>query len=286
MADALPPKPATARRRNGRGARGPARLPEAGAPRRRPVAPSARYTPPGTGDRAARTAGARRVPPRRVADAVPWASGPGPQATDRPARLGARLAATVTALTGRRPASRPSDPGPDTGDGAVVRVLTGRRPRRRPVDPGRAPIGRRVVAALVDLALVPVVVLGVAELAWRSGLLGLLGVGPQAWAAWSWSFGPVAWTVAAAALAYHFACTARWGRTAGKRLVGLRVEAPGGGPVGPWRALWRGVWGAALFLPSVFAPVLAVAAGVAVAAGSRRSPADRAAGTRVVLAAR
>lgn len=142
------------------------------------------------------------------------------------------------------------------------------------------------MAALVDLALVPVGVLALAELAWRSGLLGLVGVGARQWAAWSWSFGPVAWTVAAAALAYHAGCTARWGRTAGKRLVGLRVEAPGGGPVGPWRALWRGVWGAALFLPSVLAPVLAVAGGVAVAAGSRRSPADRAAGTRVVLAGR
>jgi uncharacterized RDD family membrane protein YckC len=157
---------------------------------------------------------------------------------------------------------------------------------QQPDAPVRAPVWRRVVAALVDLTLVPVVVLALAEGAWRSGLLGLFGVGAREWAAWSWSFGPVAWTVAAAALAYHFACTAQWGCTAGKRLVGLRVEAHGGGPVGPWRALWRGVWAAALFLPSVLAPVLAVAGGVAVAAGTRRSPADRAARTRVVLAGR
>ncbi len=162
------------------------------------------------------------------------------------------------------------------------------RPSRHPApaDARRAPIVRRLVAALVDLTLVPVVVLAGAEVAWRSGLLALLGVGAGAWAAWSWSFGPVAWTVAAAALAYHAGCTARWGGTPGKRLVGLRVEARDGGRVGPWRALWRGTWGAALFLPSVLAPVLAVVGGVAVAAGARRSPADRAAGTRVVLAGR
>jgi len=184
------------------------------------------------------------------------------------------------------PPARATGRGPGTSGGGVAAALGGRRLWSRPVDPDRAPVGRRAVAALVDLALVPVVVLGVAEAAWRSGLLGLLGVGPRTWAAWSWSFGPVAWTVAAAALVYHFACTARWGRTAGKRLVGLRVEAPGGGPVGRWRALWRGVWTAALFLPSVLAPVLAVAGGVSIVAGARRSPADRAAGTRVVLAAR
>ncbi|HET6953016.1 MAG TPA: RDD family protein, partial [Acidimicrobiales bacterium] len=114
--------------------------------------------------------------------------------------------------------------------------------------------------------------------------LRLLGVSAAGWAAWSWSFGRVAWTVAAAALAYHALCIARWGRTAGKWLTGLRVEMPAGGPVGPARALWRGVWAAAVYLPWVVAPALLVGGWLTVVAGDRRSPADRAAGTRVVLA--
>ncbi len=146
----------------------------------------------------------------------------------------------------------------------------------------RAPLGRRLVAGLVDLTLVPVVLLVVAEVAWRAGALRLLGVSSAGWVAWSWSFTRVAWTVAVAALAYHALCTARWGRTLGKRVVGLRVEMTAGGPVGLWRALWRGMWGAAVYLPSVLAPVLVVVGWMAVATGERRSPADRAAGTRVV----
>jgi uncharacterized RDD family membrane protein YckC len=150
----------------------------------------------------------------------------------------------------------------------------------------RVPLGRRLTAAAVDLTVVPVAVLAVAEAAWRTGLLGLVGVSPAGWRAWSWSFPAVAWTVAAAALAYHAAFVARWGATPGKLLCGLRVEArDGGAPVGPARALGRGTCAAALYLPWVAAPLLAVAGALSVAAGSRRSPADRAAGTRVVRSA-
>jgi uncharacterized RDD family membrane protein YckC len=149
-----------------------------------------------------------------------------------------------------------------------------------------APVGRRLAAAVVDLALVPLVVVGAAEVGWRSGLLGLVGVSPAGWVAWSWSFARVAWTVAAAALAYHAVCTARWGATPGLRLAGLRVVAHNSdgddAPLTPWRALWRGAWAAALYLPSVLAVVLAIAGAVTVAVGDRRSPADRVAGTRVV----
>jgi uncharacterized RDD family membrane protein YckC len=149
-----------------------------------------------------------------------------------------------------------------------------------------APVGRRLVAAVVDLTLVPLAVVGAAEVAWRTGLLGLAGVSPAGWVAWSWSFARVAWTVAVAALAYHAVCTARWGATPGLRLAGLRVVAGDGTPLGPGRALWRGAWAAALHLPSVLAVVLAITGTVAVAVGDRRSPADRVAGTRVVRSGR
>ena len=97
----------------------------------------------------------------------------------------------------------------------------------------------------------------------------------------------MAWTITAAALAYHALCTARWGATAGQRLVRLRVVTDAGAPVGSsWRAVGRGAWGAALYLPSVLAPVLAVVATVLVASGERRSPADRTTGTRVVRVVR
>jgi uncharacterized RDD family membrane protein YckC len=152
--------------------------------------------------------------------------------------------------------------------------------------PARAPVGRRLVAALVDLALVPVAVLAVAEALWRTGALRLAGVSPAGWVAWSWSFGRVAWTVAAAALAYNTVGVARWGGTVGTWVAGLRVETADGGRVGPLRALGRGSVGAAVYLPSVLAPVLVVVGWVTVAAGERRSPADRAAGTRVVRSVR
>jgi uncharacterized RDD family membrane protein YckC len=152
--------------------------------------------------------------------------------------------------------------------------------------PARAPVGRRLVAALVDLALVPVAVLAVAEALWRTGALRLAGVSPAGWIAWSWSFGRVAWTVAAAALAYNTVGVARWGGTVGTWVAGLRVETADGGRVGPLRALGRGSVGAAVYLPSVLAPVLVVVGWVTVAVGERRSPADRAAGTRVVRSVR
>ena len=152
-------------------------------------------------------------------------------------------------------------------------------PRRGAHEP---PVARRLAAAVLDLVALPVAVVAVAEAAWRTGVLGLAGVSPDGWRAWSWSFAAVAWTVAAAALAYHAVCIARWGATPGKRLCGLRVEATGGAPVGPARALWRAAWAAALYLPWVAAPLLAVAGSLAVVTGGRRSPADRAAGTRVV----
>ncbi len=162
-------------------------------------------------------------------------------------------------------------------------VATTRRPPHVHAVPA-APIARRLAAAAVDLTVVPVAVVAVAEVAWRTGVLGLLGVSPDGWRAWSWSFPAVAWTVAAAALATQAVGVARWGATPGKRLCGLRVETRDGTPVGPARAVGRAAVSAALYLPWVAAPLLAVAGTLSVAAGSRRSPADRAAGTRVVRA--
>jgi uncharacterized RDD family membrane protein YckC len=157
-----------------------------------------------------------------------------------------------------------------------------RRRRERAPAPTAPPVARRLAAAAVDVTLVPVTVVAVAEAAWRTGLLGLVGVSPDGWRAWSWSFPAVAWTVAAAGLAYHAVSVARWGATPGKRLCGLRVEARDGAPIGAVRALGRAACAAALYLPWVAAPLLAVAGTLSVVAGSRRSPADRAAGTRVV----
>lgn len=38
---------------------------------------------------------------------------------------------------------------------------------------------------------------------------------------------------------YFVGCTARWGQTAGKKLLGLRVVRPDGGPVGGGQAFFR-----------------------------------------------
>jgi uncharacterized RDD family membrane protein YckC len=184
---------------------------------------------------------------------------------------------TATATTSPRasrrytPPRRPAKP-----------VSAGRLPRA--AEPARAPAGRRTVAAVVDGAAVLTVVLGGAELAWRTGALRALGVSAAGWVDWAWSFNRVAWTLAGVAVLYHGLCTVLWQRTPGKLLAGLRVEADGGGRLPPARALWRAAWSATTFIPSLITPLLVTAAWLASVLGGRRSLADRAAGSRVVRA--
>jgi uncharacterized RDD family membrane protein YckC len=184
---------------------------------------------------------------------------------------------TATATTSPRasrrytPPRRPAKP-----------VSAGRMPRA--AEPARAPAGRRTVAAVVDGAAVLTVVLGGAELAWRTGALRALGVSAAGWVDWAWSFNRVAWTLAGVAVLYHGLCTVLWQRTPGKLLAGLRVEADGGGRLPPARALWRAAWSATTFIPSLITPLLVTAAWLASVLGGRRSLADRAAGSRVVRA--
>ena len=154
----------------------------------------------------------------------------------------------------------------------------------RVAQPVRAPAGRRTLAAVVDGAAVLAVVLGGAELGWRTGALQLLGVSAAGWVDWAWSFHRVAWTMAAVAVVYHGLCTALWQRTPGKLLAGLRVEADGGGRLPPGRAVWRAAWSATTFIPSVITPLLVTGGWLASTLGGRRSLADRAAGSRVVRA--
>ena len=155
---------------------------------------------------------------------------------------------------------------------------------RRNVETVRAPAGRRTFAAVVDGVAVLAIVLGGAELGWRTGALRVLGVSTDGWVDWAWSFHRVAWTLAVVAVIYHGLCTALWQRTPGKLLAGLRVEAEGGGRLTPARALWRGAWSATTFIPSLITPLLVTGAWLASAVGGRRSLADRAAGSRVVRA--
>jgi uncharacterized RDD family membrane protein YckC len=154
--------------------------------------------------------------------------------------------------------------------------------REAKAEPKQAPAGRRTIAAVLDGAAVVTLVLGGAELGWRTGALGVLGVSAAGWVDWAWSFHRVAWTMAGVAVAYHAVCTAMWQRTPGKRLAGLRVEAEGGGPLPTGRALWRALWSATTFIPSVVTPLVVTGGWLASARGGRRSLADRASGSRVV----
>jgi uncharacterized RDD family membrane protein YckC len=183
---------------------------------------------------------------------------------------------TATATTTSRPrANRRYTP---------PRGKTAARPARRRAEPGKAPAGRRTVAAVLDGVVVLALVLGGAELAWRSGALRLLGVSAEGWLGWAWSFHRVAWTMVLVAVAYHGLCTALWQRTPGKLAAGLRVEDDAGGRLPPGRALWRAAWSATTFIPSVITPLVVTGGWLASTRGGRRSLADRAAGSRVVLA--
>ena len=152
---------------------------------------------------------------------------------------------------------------------------------------GRAPATahgvRRVVAALIDAVLVPAVVLGTAELAWWTGALGLAGVTEAGWVTWSRSYPLVAWAVTGAAFAYHGVSAARWGRTVGKRAMGLAIVTDDAGDrPGVALSLWRAAWSAAIFAPTILAPAVVVVGWAGVSTASHRSLADRAAGTLVV----
>jgi uncharacterized RDD family membrane protein YckC len=142
---------------------------------------------------------------------------------------------------------------------------------------------RRVVAALIDAVLVPAVVLGTAELAWWTGALGLAGVTEAGWVMWSRSYPLVAWAVTGAAFAYHGVSAARWGRTVGKRAMGLAIVTDdAGNRPGVALSLWRAAWSAAIFAPTILAPAVVVVGWAGVSTASHRSLADRAAGTLVV----
>lgn len=166
----------------------------------------------------------------------------------------------------------------------AAKSVSPRREASASAEPTRAPAARRTVAAVVDGAAVLTIVLGGAELGWRTGALRALGVSAAGWVDWSWSFHRVAWTLVAVAVVYHGLCTALWQRTPGKLLAGLRVEADGGGRLPPARALWRAAWSATTFIPSLITPLLVTGAWLASVMGGRRSLADRAAGSRVVRA--
>jgi uncharacterized RDD family membrane protein YckC len=186
---------------------------------------------------------------------------------------------TATATTSPRASRRYTPPrrAATSGSSAAGRET-------RPAEPARAPAGRRTLAAVVDGAAVLAIVLGGAELGWRTGALRMLGVSAAGWVDWAWSFHRVAWTLAGVAVVYHGLCTALWQRTPGKLLAGLRVEADGGGRLPATRALWRAAWSATTFIPSLITPLLVTAAWLASVLGGRRSLADRAAGSRVVRA--
>ncbi|HEX6420897.1 MAG TPA: RDD family protein [Acidimicrobiales bacterium] len=143
---------------------------------------------------------------------------------------------------------------------------------------------RRLAAAAVDATIVPALALGGAEVARWSSVLRLAGVSDAGWSTWSRSYALVAWTVVAAAVAYHGLCTAAWQRTPGKALAGLVVVAGDGRRPGPAVALWRAAWSAAPYAPALLAPALVVIAATSVLSPARLSLADRAAGTRVVRA--
>jgi uncharacterized RDD family membrane protein YckC len=184
-------------------------------------------------------------------------------------------ATTATATTRPRASRRYTPPGRPAATATKARAEA---------KPTAAPAGRRTVAAVLDGAAVITLVLGGAELGWRTGALRAFGVSAAGWVDWAWSFHRVAWTMAGVAVVYHGVCTALWQRTPGKRLAGLRVEAEDGGPLAPGRALWRSLWSATTFIPSVITPLVVTGGWLASARGGRRSLADRAAGSRVVRA--
>ncbi|HET8621684.1 MAG TPA: RDD family protein [Acidimicrobiales bacterium] len=152
--------------------------------------------------------------------------------------------------------------------------------------PDVAPVARRALAAVVDGVAVVLGVIGLAEAGWRTGLWRAMGASTAGWVDWAWSFHKVAWTMVATAVVYHGLTTARWQASPGKLLAGLRVEVAAGGRPPARLAWWRALWSATTFIPSVVTPLVVTAGWLATAGGSRRSLADRAAGTRVVRARR
>lgn len=152
--------------------------------------------------------------------------------------------------------------------------------------PAAAPVARRALAAVVDGVAVVLGVICLAEAGWRTGLWRAMGASTAGWVDWAWSFHKVAWTMVATAVVYHGLTTALWQASPGKRLAGLRVEVVAGGRPPARLAWWRALWSATTFIPSVVTPLVVTAGWLATAGGSRRSLADRAAGTRVVRARR
>jgi uncharacterized RDD family membrane protein YckC len=134
--------------------------------------------------------------------------------------------------------------------------------------------GQRLLARIIDLLLVGVPLALVAQ-----------GVLPSRTATVVESVG-----LAGLVLVYDTVLHARWGRTLGKRLVGVRVVTVGGEPVGMVGALLRAV----VFAAPIAArpvPVLGLVAGICWVAGvalvlrpeqDRRASHDLAAGTKVI----
>lgn len=121
-------------------------------------------------------------------------------------------------------------------------IWPGADPAPKPVR-GLRGFGLRAAAVLVDLALLAGVESLVAALLaffWLAALAPA-GAGPTDAAQWVDICVGDALDAAFATLAgaYFIGSTARWGQTAGKKLLGLRVVRADGGPVGGGQALFR-----------------------------------------------
>ena len=152
--------------------------------------------------------------------------------------------------------------------------------------PAAAPVARRALAAVVDGVAVVLGVICLAEAGWRTEAAGAMGASTAGWVDWAWSFHKVAWTMVATAVVYHGLTTARWQARPGQAAGRAARRGRGRGRPPARLAWWRALWSATTFIPSVVTPLLVTAGWLATAGGSRRSLADRAAGTRVVRARR
>jgi uncharacterized RDD family membrane protein YckC len=121
-------------------------------------------------------------------------------------------------------------------------IWPGAGPAQGPVR-GLRGFGLRAAAMLVDLALLAGLEFGALTLAAFVWLLACAPAGavPADAAAWvDWRAGDILDALfMALGVGYFAGSTARWGQTAGKKLLGLRVVRADGGPVGGGQALFR-----------------------------------------------
>jgi uncharacterized RDD family membrane protein YckC len=117
--------------------------------------------------------------------------------------------------------------------GGVVTTAAGvsiPAPLIRHVSPAPAPLPRRTVAFLFDQAVVTALVVGPALAA---------GVMPAAVVSPGRTRALLFVAAMGVAFGYHFLLEWRTGRTLGKRLLGLRVVAADGSPLGAWGSFVR-----------------------------------------------